>query len=176
MNLLLMLATILANVVAVALIYQFVTKDDKRSQILFIAISFGIIYIAVSIIYAISSIGIEKSVNEAAKNYIIFLFVPINVILLVPFVATKYVKYRSKKIKKEVFIKRVISITLIALVLLTIECISFRGIKQNIKTINKNINQTKQEENELDNKHNKITNQAVNELTNEVIDKKENKI
>ena len=177
MNLILMLATLLANAVAIALIYQFVKRDDKRSQIIFMAISFGIIYIAVSIIYAISGIGIDKSVNEAAKNYMTFLFVPIDVILLVPFVATKYVKYRAKKIKKEELVKRIIIITLIGIVILTIECFAFKNMKQNIKTINQNIEQTQQtnkennkEDIQVDNKENEtnITNIIMNNLTNNV--------
>lgn len=164
MNLILMLAILITNIVAVGLVFQFVKRDDRRSQILFIAISFGIIYIAVSIAYAISGIGIDKSVNEAAKNYITFLFVPIDVILLVPFVATKYVKYKAKKISKKELVKRIITISIIGLVVLAGECAYFKSMKQNMKTINNNLEQTNQSDTET--KNNEITN---NKTTNVIV-------
>ena len=100
MNFVLMLAILGANIIAILLVYQFVKKIGKKESIIFIAISVAAIYIAVSIAYWISGFGIDDNINEAAKNSLVYLFVPVNVILLIPFIASKYAKFKEKKASK----------------------------------------------------------------------------
>ena len=167
MNIFLTLAILVANAIAIILIYQFVKKLEQMDKIIFIAVSVATIYIAVSLIYWISGFGLDSSVNEAAKNFITFLFVPVNVILLIPFVATKYTKYKEKKISKRKFAERVIKVVLVGIVLLTIECIYFKSIKKNIKLINNNIQNTTQKTNVIENQvNNEIGNLITNEIAN----------
>ena len=161
MSIFLTLAIFVANAIAILLVYQFVKKLEQTDKVIFIAMSVAIIYIAVSLIYWISGFGIDKSVNEATKNFLTFLFVPVNVILLVPFVATKYTKYKAKKISKRDFAERLIKVVLVGIVLLTIECIYFKSIKKNIKIINENIQNVKSQTNTIDNEK---TNTIVNEI------------
>ena len=165
MSIFLTLAIFVANAIAILLVYQFVKKLEQTDKVIFIAMSVAIIYIAVSLIYWISGFGIDKSVNEATKNFLTFLFVPVNVILLVPFVATKYTKYKAKKISKRDFAERLIKVVLVGIVLLTIECIYFKSIKKNIKIINENIQNVKSQTNTItDEKENEKTNTIVNEI------------
>ena len=60
MNIFIMLALLLANAIAIILIYQFVKKLPKMNKIIFIAASFAIVYLLVSIIYWISGFGIDR--------------------------------------------------------------------------------------------------------------------
>ena len=146
MNIFLLLAILLANAIALLLVYQFIKKLEKRDIVIFMAVSVASIYIGVSIIYWISGFGIDDRINEAARNFMTFLFVPINIILLIPFVASKYTKYKNGKINKRDFAERVIKVVVVAIIILALECIYFKHMKKNIKTLNNNIEQTMQQD------------------------------
>lgn len=162
MNIFLMLTILVINLIAITIIYQFIKKQQKMDKIIFIAISFAIIYILVSITYWISGIGMDAKVNTAAKDFITYIFVPINVILFIPFVANKYNKLKMKKIAKEEFIKTIIKVSIAILIALVIECFYFKNIKQNIKdlttTIKNTIEQTNTINNEITNTNEILTN------------------
>ncbi len=191
MNIFIMLALLLANAIAITLIYQFVKKLPKMNKIIFIAASFAIVYLLVSIMYWISGFGIEKNINEAAKDFIIFAFVPVNVIIFIPFIANKYNKLMLKKIKKEDFIKTIVIVSILALIVLTIECLYFKGMKKNIKQVNETVtkqtqqNEDKQSElstNKIENttinsiieneQTNSIKNEKINNISNNIIENK----
>ena len=134
MNIFIMLAILFVNVVAITLIYQFIKRLPKMEKIIFIGISFAIMYVAVSISYWISGFGIEETVNEALKSFIIYIFVPVNVIILVPFVARKYYKLRQNEIDKADLIKRIIIVSIIGVIILAVQTIYFKQIKKNIES------------------------------------------
>jgi len=148
MNVFIMLAITLANIIAILLVYQFIKKLPKMEKIIFIGVSFAIIYVLVSIIYWISGFGIEEKINEVAKDFITFTFVPVNVILLVPFIASKYNKLRFKEIGKNEFIKRLVIMFIVGIIILSIECVYFKNVKSNIKLLNDNKVEEQQENNE----------------------------
>lgn len=168
MNIFIMLALLLANAIAIILIYQFVKKLPKMNKIIFIAASFAIVYLLVSIIYWISGFGIEKNINEAAKDFIIFAFVPVNVIIFIPFIASKYNKLMLKKIQKEDLIKTVVIVSILAFIVLTIEGFYFKGMKKNIKQVNETL--TKQTQKEEKEKSDLSTNETItnNVTSNEI--------
>ena len=168
MNIFIMLALLLANAIAITLIYQFVKKLPKMNKIIFIAASFAIVYLLVSIMYWISGFGIEKNINEAAKDFIIFAFVPVNVIIFIPFIANKYNKLMLKKIEKEDFIKTIVIVSILALIVLTIECLYFKGMKKNIKQVNETV--TKQTQHNEDKQSELSTNKIENTTINSIIE------
>lgn len=171
-----MLALLLANAIAIILIYQFVKKLPKMNKIIFIAASFAIVYLLVSIIYWISGFGIEKNINEAAKDFIIFAFVPVNVIIFIPFIASKYNKLMLKKIQKEDLIKTVVIVSILAFIVLTIEGFYFKGMKKNIKQVNETL--TKQTQKEEKEQSDLSTNETItnNVTSNEIITNNANEI
>ncbi len=176
MNIFIMLALLLANAIAIILIYQFVKKLPKMNKIIFIAASFAIVYLLVSIIYWISGFGIEKNINEAAKDFIIFAFVPVNVIIFIPFIASKYNKLMLKKIQKEDLIKTVVIVSILAFIVLTIEGFYFKGMKKNIKQVNETL--TKQTQKEEKEQSDLSTNETItnNVTSNEIITNNANEI
>jgi len=169
MNIFIMLAIVVANLIAILLIYQFIKKLPKTERIIFIAISFAIIYVLVSIIYWISGFGIDSRINEAAKDFITFTFVPVNVILLVPFIATKYNKLRFKEIQKGEFVKRLIVVGIVGIVILTMECVYFKKMKNNIEILNSDVIENN-EDTKFTNEENteNIVNSANEIYTNEI--------
>lgn len=162
MNIFIMLAILFANAVAITLIYQFVKKLPNKEKIIFIAASFATIYILVSVIYWISGFGIEKRINDAAKDFITFIFVPVNVIMLVPFVAAKYSKVKLGVIKQEELKKTLIIVTIVGIVILGIEGVYFKKMKQNMKILSETKQQNLQEE-----QNQEEQNKEINTTTNE---------
>lgn len=167
MNIYITLAILFVNAIAITLVYQFIKKLPKMEKIIFIGISFAIMYVAVSISYWISSFGIEENVNEALKSFIIYIFVPVNVIILVPFVARKYYKWRQNEIDKESLIKRIIIVSIIGVIILSVETIYFKQIKKNIEEMKPTITLDKETQNEIPSRP------MENTLTNEEAQKRE---
>lgn len=158
MNIFIMLAIVATNAIAIALIYQFVKRLSKMDKLVFIAGSVAMIYVIVSIVYWISGFGIDQKVHEAAKSFITYTFVPVNVILLVPFVATKYNKLKNNEIGRDDFFKRLAIVGIVAVIILIVEYNYFKGMQLNmIQTIESrnNVNSA----NEIVNEH------IVNETT-----------
>lgn len=167
MNIFIMLAILFVNAIAITLVYQFIKRLPKMEKIIFIGASFAIMYVLVSISYWISSFGIEETVNEALKSFIIYIFVPVNVIILIPFVARKYYKWRQNEIDKESLIKRVIIVSIIGVIILAVQTIYFKQIKKNIEAMKPTISLEDELQNEIPSKP------MENTLTNEEIQKRE---
>lgn len=133
MNIFITLAILFANAIAITLVYQFIKGLPKMEKIIFIVVSFAIMYITVSISYWISGFGIGKEVNEALKSFILYIFVPVNVIILIPFVARKYYKLKQNETDKQSLIKTIISISIIGVLILTVETVYIKEIKKDIE-------------------------------------------
>lgn len=87
-----------ANVIAILLVYFSLEKDmNKQKKIITIMASIGSVYIITLVVYLLSSIGVEKiSAAEKVRNAIIMAFVPVNVILFLPFLICSFKKCRIK--------------------------------------------------------------------------------
>lgn len=163
MNIFIMLAILFANAIAITLVYQFVKGLPKMEKIIFIGVSFAVMYVLVSISYWISGFGIEKNINEGLKNFITYIFVPVNVIILIPFVARKYYKWRQNEIDKESLIKRIIIVSIIGVLILTVETIYIKQIKKNIEAMKPTISLDDEPQNEIPSKpmENTVTNEEI---------------
>ncbi len=140
MNIYLMIAIVIANALAIAIVYQFIKKLENKEKIIIIAVSIAVMYILISITYWISGFGINATIHEQSKNFITYLFVPVNMILFVPYLAYQYVNVKEKHIKKEKFLKKVMITSCLLLAVLVIEFFYFRNIQNNITTIGNNAN------------------------------------
>ena len=121
------------NVVAVLINYRFLGTDiDKKEKLIFIVVGIAIMYVTVSIVYGLSVKNIEETrLVELAKNYMIFTFVPVNAILVLP--SYKYLKLG--RLKKENFRNRTILLVAILLIILIIEFFYFQDIQTGILNI-----------------------------------------
>lgn len=145
MNIYLTIATILANLFSIAIVYQFIKKLEKKQIIIFIAISVATMYVLVSGVYWLSGFGVEESIHNASKNFVTYIFVPVNVILFIPYLASRYMKLQTKEIKKEEFVRKVRFLPLLLLIVLVVEFFYFRNIQNNITQINQNVVTTNKE-------------------------------
>lgn len=135
MNVYLMIAIIVANIIALGVVYQFIKKLPKKEIIVFMAISVALMYVSISIVYWMSGLGVEKEIHEGAKSIITYLFVPVNVILFIPYFASQYNKLKQKKIKKKQLQNKSIIVGILLLFVLIVEYFYFGKIQKNIVTI-----------------------------------------
>ncbi len=130
---------IVLNLVALGLTYYCLNNMEKKDKIIFIAIGVGVIYILTSLVYWISTKGIEiKEVSEMGKNLITFLFVPVNSIFVLPLLAKSYNKYKIGKLASDKLRNRGIVLGVILAILLVIECSYFKDIQNSVVTIIEN--------------------------------------
>lgn len=173
MNIYLMIAILLANILGITIVYQFVRKLEKKEKLIFIAISVALMYILISIIYWFSGFGIDEKVHEASKSFVLYLFVPVNVILFIPYFASQYMKLKLKQIKIEKFANKLSILVVLLIVVLVIEYFYFRNIQENINNMQDNIITNTIKETESQNETSKemiITNEINNELiSNEML-------
>ncbi len=175
-NLIIYLFILIANVVAILLIYHSFDRNiEKTKKLLYTMISMGLIYILVLIIYFFSSIGLDKETTTKAKDMIIFSFVPVNAIILVPFLLRSFNRSKDREITIEQLNKRAITVAIIGIVLIIGEFFYFRNIEKGIiNMINeqqtKNIKENTLENNEIQNETmlNEITENMLNEEKNEI--------
>lgn len=153
---------LILNVVAIMLIYHFLPDIEKRDRIIFIGVGIAVIYMLTSLVYWISTKDIKiEEVSEIGKNIIIFMFVPINSIAVLPIIAKSYNKYRIGSLATDKLRNRVIAIAIPLFIILIIECVYFKNIQNNvIKLVQQNTTNTKQEiqTNEISNQQGLETN------------------
>lgn len=171
MNSIITLFIIAANVIAILLVYFSLEKNmDKQRKIITIMASIGSVYIITLVVYLLSSIGVEKiAAAETVRNAIIMAFVPVNVILFLPFLIRSFKKMQSKIITMESLNRRVIVVAILAVIVLIAEGSYFRNYQKKLKELERNVssNQEAQAEN-LTNETNEQDINGVN-IVNEVI-------
>lgn len=178
----LLLFILIFNIVSIVLMYYCLGDIEKKEKIIFIAVGTGIMYILTSIVYWISTMGIEiTEVSETGKNLITFLFVPVNGLIILPILAKSYVKLKYGNISNKVFANRILVLAVLLIIILIIECNYFRQIQEQVVNLIKNNANIQQEtntnqlsdetnNNSLDNLNNQITEDVVNEV-NTIIQK-----
>lgn len=125
------------NIVAILINYRFLgTEIDKKEKMIFIIIGIAIMYMTVSVVYGLSIKDTsQERLLEITKNYMIFTFVPVNAILVLPFLASSYKYLKAGKLKREVFRNRIILLAVILVVILIIEFFYFQDIQRGILSI-----------------------------------------
>ena len=176
-NIIINLFILAANVVSILLIYHSFDKNiEKTKKLLYTMISMGVVYIIVLITYFFSSIGLAKEVTQKAKDMITFTFVPVNAIIIVPFLLRSFNQRKNKEITTEQLNKRTIIVAIIAIIIVVGEFFYFRNIEKGIIDIanQKQDAVTNDVENNAENtalSNNEITNSDItnNLISNNVV-------
>jgi len=169
-----MLFILLLNVVAIALTYYCLENMEQKEKIIFIAAGVAVIYILTTFVYWISTRDVEmQNVVEQSKNLIIFMFVPINSIFILPILAKSYIKYKIGRLKLDKLRNRCIVLIVFLLLILILESSYFKNIQTEMIRIIESNNKT-QEEQVIDTNLTEETNiissnEISNELTTEIV-------
>ena len=130
-KLFILLFILVANIVSILLIYHSFDKNiEKTKRLLYTMIAMGVVYIIVLIVYFFSSIGIDKRIATQAKQTIVFTFVPVNSIIVIPFMLRSFNKRKDREITGEQLNKRAVVMFIIAVVIVVSEFFYFRIIEQ----------------------------------------------
>ena len=93
-------------------------------------------YMTVSLTYWLSTKNIDLGVSkDVGKNFITFTFVPINSMLVLPFLAGSYKYLKESKLSTQKFRNRVILATVILVIALIVEFFYFKDIQNGILSI-----------------------------------------
>ncbi len=134
MNILLLGLIILLNVISVLVSYQFIKKLPQKEKLIFIAVCLAIHYILVTLVYWISNSMNSVATTENGQ-YAVYMLVPINFILTIPFISSSYYKFKKKKLAKNKFLNRCILMSLFEIVILIVEFLTFQYLQSFILQI-----------------------------------------
>lgn len=135
-KLFILLFILVANIVSILLIYHSFDKNiEKTKRLLYTMIAMGVVYIIVLIVYFFSSIEIDKRIATQAKQTIVFTFVPVNSIIVIPFMLRSFNKRKDREITGEQLNKRAVVMFIIAVVIVVSEFFYFRNIEKGIGRI-----------------------------------------
>lgn len=101
----------------------------------FIIIGLFVMFIITLIIFHISSSGINfenAEVYNETKKLLLAVFVPVNGLIVMPFVANSLYKLYDQTITQESFNKRIIILSIIFIAILIFECSYFKSTQQGI--------------------------------------------
>lgn len=134
MAIIIYICILLLNLTAIYMTYKFLGEEiEKKEKFIFIAIGTAIMYVLVSLVYWLSTKNIELgTTSEKGKNLITFTFVPINIIIALPFLAKSYKYFKQGRLKKEKFKNRIILIGVILIIALIVEFFYFKDIQNGI--------------------------------------------
>ncbi len=128
------ISILVLNLIAIFMTYKMLGKEIiQKEKMTFIVVGVAIIYITVSSIYWLSTRNIDLgTASELGKNFIVFTFVPINSMIVLPFLASSYKYFKQGRLKKQNFINRIILLSVILIIVLIIEFFYFKDIQNGI--------------------------------------------
>ncbi len=122
------------NLVAILLTYRFLGNElEKKEKGIFIIVGIAVMYLLVTIVYWLStkSINLGQSMGEG-QNLITFAFVPVNSMLILPFLASSYKSLKMGNMEDIIFKRRTILLVVVLLVVLIFEFFYFKDIQTGI--------------------------------------------
>ena len=92
-------------------------------------------FIISNIIYGIGNMGIIGEIANKSKNMILLVLMPINMMIIASPIALQINKAQSKEIEKEEFSKKIITLVLIDIAILIVECIYIKNIQLGTQSV-----------------------------------------
>ena len=92
-------------------------------------------FIISNIIYGIGNMGIIGEIANKSKNMILLVLMPINMMIIASPIALQINKAQSKEIEKEEFLKKIITLVLIDIAILIVECIYIKNIQLGTQSV-----------------------------------------
>lgn len=162
---------IILNVVSIVLTYHCLGDLLKKERLIFIVVGLAVMYALTSVVYWISTNGIEiTEVSETGKNLITFLFVPINGLVILPLLAKSYYKYKTGGLDKSVLLKRGTVLAVLLVIVLIFECIYFKNIQEQVVNLIEENQVLQQQENRNTLNENVLEQKEQNSLNENVLE------
>ena len=168
---LILLFVVILNALCIFLMFKFLKNIDKKEKFIFIVAGVAIVYVLTLFAHWVSTIGLDEMYKTGTgKDLVIFLFAPINGLIVLPALANSYYSYKENKLSLNILFKRVSFLLIPLIIAVVLECIFIKNVQVPVTNMVSESRKFKYEEyvNEIENNkiiENDITNQVANAIS-----------
>ena len=108
---------------------------DKKLKVAYILIGLIVMFICAFIVFNISTGGVKyqnSNMIGSVRNIILAVFVPVNGLIVMPYLASMLSKITSNEITQEQFSKKILILAIVFIIVLIIECSYFKNMQLGI--------------------------------------------
>lgn len=135
MHTIIIIAIIILNIFSIIMLLKMLKGTELKIKIITCIALILFMFIISNIIYGIGNMGIIKEIANKSKNMILLVLMPINMMIIASPIALQINKAHSKEIEKEEFFKKIITLVLIDIAILIVECIYIKNIQLGTQSV-----------------------------------------
>lgn len=135
MHTIIIIAIIILNIFSIIMLLKMLKGTELKIKIITCISLILFMFIISNIIYGIGNIGIIGEIANKSKNMILLVLMPINMMIIASPIALQINKAQSKEIEKEEFSKKIITLVLIDIAILIVECIYIKNIQLGTQSV-----------------------------------------
>lgn len=135
MHTIIIIAIIILNIFSIIMLLKMLKGTELKIKIITCIALILFMFIISNIIYGIGNMGIIKEIANKSKNMILLVLMPINMMIIASPIALQINKAQSKEIEKEEFLKKIITLVLIDIAILIVECIYIKNIQLGTQSV-----------------------------------------
>ena len=135
MHTIIIIAIIILNIFSIIMLLKMLKGTELKIKIITCIALILFMFIISNIIYGISNMGIIGEIANKSKNMILLVLMPINMMIIASPIALQINKAQSKEIEKEEFLKKIITLVLIDIAILIVECIYIKNIQLGTQSV-----------------------------------------
>ena len=129
------IAIIILNIFSIIMLLKMLKGTELKIKIITCIALILFMFIISNIIYGIGNMGIIGEIANKSKNMILLVLMPINMMIIASPIALQINKAQSKEIEKEEFLKKIITLVLIDIAILIVECIYIKNIQLGTQSV-----------------------------------------
>ena len=165
-NLIIMGVAVLLFIVSVKLTWNNLSYVESKQKTIMVGVLIGITYIITTLLFKISVLGLNFGENQDimsnSEQTLILLVTPMNSLFFIPYISSILNKWNNKIITKEQIKKRAIILSIIILIVLSVEGVYIRKTQNDtyikVQELLKQQEENKKTENTLQNEEKNTTN------------------
>lgn len=135
MHTIIIIAIIILNIFSIIMLLKMLKGTELKIKIITCIALILFMFIISNIIYGIGNMGIIEEIANKSKNMILLVLMPINMMIIASPIALQINKAHSKEIEKEEFSKKIITLVLIDIAILIVECIYINNIQLGTQSV-----------------------------------------
>lgn len=135
MQTIIIIAIIILNIFSIIMLLKMLKGTELKTKIVTCIALILLMFIISNIIYGIGNMGIIGEIANKSKNMILLVLMPINMMIIASPIALQINKAQSKEIEKEEFSKKIITLVLIDIAILIVECIYIKNIQLGTQSV-----------------------------------------
>lgn len=135
MHTIIIIAIIILNIFSIIMLLKMLKGTELKIKIITCIALILFMFIISNIIYGIGNMGIIEEIANKSKNMILLVLMPINMMIIASPIALQINKAHSKEIEKEEFSKKIITLVLIDIAILIVECIYIKNIQLGTQSV-----------------------------------------